>query len=186
MSLFAGVHIVHSNTLVAADVAAPVENAVTLLLSFLSPGIVTSAAAQEVTAVYAMRRQITAAIPSPKGAGFGIRVAEIGRSFVVNEITLCRGFKVVELGSQGLHPSTGLLMFLHHHLRGTVVLILHVITNDSEIRLRPPACLDLTATRQTMALTFQKHIVVEGLWMKRQNVYTIFYHTFCIKKLDEN
>lgn len=50
----------------------------TLLLSFLSPRVVTSAAAQEVTPVYAVGRQVADAIPSAKGAGLRIRVTEIG------------------------------------------------------------------------------------------------------------
>lgn len=71
-------HIVHPHALLTADIAAPVENTVTLLLSFLSPRVVTSAAAQEVTPVYAVGRQVADAIPSAKGAGLRIGVTEIG------------------------------------------------------------------------------------------------------------
>lgn len=76
--LFAGVHVVDPHTLLTTDVAAPVENTVTLLLSLLSPGVVTSAAAEEVTTVYAVGRQIADAIAGSKGAGFGIGVTEVG------------------------------------------------------------------------------------------------------------
>lgn len=76
--LFASVHIVDSHTLLTADVAAPVENTVTLLLSLLSPGVVTSAAAEEVASVYAMRRQVADAITGAKGASLRIGVTEIG------------------------------------------------------------------------------------------------------------
>lgn len=58
-------------------------------------------------------------------------------------------------------------MFLHHHLRCAVILILHVVTDNTEVRLRPPACLDLTAAREPMALTLQEHVVVEGLMEKK-------------------
>ena len=115
-SLFAGVHVIDSHTLLTADVAAPVENTVALLLSLLSPGVVTSATAEEVAPIYAMGCQIADAIAGAKGACLGIGVTEIGRAFVIDQVLLCRGFEVVVLGSQGLHPSAGLLVFLHHHL----------------------------------------------------------------------
>lgn len=78
MLLFAGVYIVDSHTLLTADVAAPVENTMALLLSLLSPGVVASAAAEEVAPVYAMGRQVADAITSAKGAGLRIRITEIG------------------------------------------------------------------------------------------------------------
>jgi len=77
MSLFAGVHIVVSHTLLTADVAAPVENAVALFLSLLSPGVVSSAATEEVTPVDAVGRQVADAIAGSERAGFRIGVTEI-------------------------------------------------------------------------------------------------------------
>ena len=109
-------HVVHPHTLLTADVAAPVENTVTLLFSLLSPGVVTSAAAEEVAPVDAVGRQVADAIAGAKRAGLRIGVAEIGRVFVVNQVALRGGFEVVVLGPEGLHPSAGLLVFLHHHL----------------------------------------------------------------------
>lgn len=58
-------------------------------------------------------------------------------------------------------------MFLHYHLRSAVILILHVVSDDPEVRLRPPARLDLTAAREAVALTLQEHVVIEGLRIKR-------------------
>ena len=174
VSSFAGVHVVDSHALLTADVAAPVENAVALLLSLLSPGVVTPAAAEEVTAVYAVGRQVADAIAGAEGAGLGVWVAEIGGALVVNQVTFCGGFEIVVLGSQGLHPPAGLLVFLHYHLWRTVVLILHVVTNDSEVRLRPPARLDLAAAREPVALTLQEHVVIEGLKKKRKCVNQTF------------
>lgn len=144
-SLFAGVHVVDSHTLLTTDIAAPVEDTVALLLSLLSPCVVSSSAAQQVTSVYAMRRQVADAITRAKGARQGIRVAEVRRAFIIHQVAVGGRFEVVVLGSEGLHPPTGLLMFLHHHLRRTVIFILHVVTDYSEIGLRPPARLDLTA-----------------------------------------
>ena len=74
--LFAGVHVVDSHTLLTADVAAPVENAVTLFLSLLSPGVMASTAAQKVAPIYAMGCQVADTITSAKGAGLRIRVTE--------------------------------------------------------------------------------------------------------------
>lgn len=116
MSSFAGVHVVVSHTFLTADVAAPVENAVALLLSLLSPGVVSPAATEEVTPVYAVGGQVADAIAGSKGAGHRVGVTEIGGAFVVNQVAIRGRFEVVVLGSQGLHPSAGLLMFLHHHL----------------------------------------------------------------------
>lgn len=53
--LFACVHIIDAHTLLTADVAAPVEDAVALLFAFLSPGVVAAAAAQQVAALDAVR-----------------------------------------------------------------------------------------------------------------------------------
>lgn len=60
------------------------EDAVALLLSLLSPGVVASAAAEEVAAVNAVGRQVADAVSSAKGAGFRVGVAEIGWALVVN------------------------------------------------------------------------------------------------------
>lgn len=158
-------HVVHSHALLTADVTAPVKNTVALLLSPLGPGVVTSAAAEEVAAVYAMRSQVADPISGAEGARLRIGVTEIGRGFIINQISLCWGLEVVVLGSQGLHPSTGLPVFLHHHLRGAVVLVLHVVSNNSEVRLRPPAGFDLTASREPVALTLQEHVIIKRLWV---------------------
>ncbi len=71
-------HVIDSNTLLTADIAAPVENAVALLLSLLSSGVVTSAAAEEVAPVYAVGCQVADAITGAKGASLGIGVTEVG------------------------------------------------------------------------------------------------------------
>lgn len=162
-SLLAGVDIIDSYTLLTADIAAPVENAVTLLLPLLSPSVVASAAAQQVTPVYAVGRQVADAIPSAEGAGLWVGFTEIRRAFIVNQVTLRGWFEVVVLGSQGLHPSPGLPVFFHHHLRGAIVLVFHVVTDDSEVGLRPPARLHFAAAGEPVALTPQKHVAVEGL-----------------------
>ena len=114
--LFAGVNIVDSNTLLAADVAAPVEDAVALLLPFLCLGVVSPAAAQQVAAVDAVRRQVTGAIACPERACFWVGFAEVGRALVVDQVSLRGWFEEVVLASQRLHPATGLLVLLHHHL----------------------------------------------------------------------
>lgn len=166
--LFARVQVIHSHALLTADVTAPVENTVALLLSPFSPGVVTSAAAEQVAAIYAVRRQVADPISGAEGARLRIGVAEIGRGFIINQISLCWGLEVVVLGSQGLHPSTGLPVLLHHHLRGAVVLVLHVVSNNSEVRLRPPAGFDFTASREPVALTLQEHVTVKGLWIDKK------------------
>ena len=167
-SLFAGVDIIDSHTLLAADVAAPVENTVALLLSLFGPGVVTPATAEEVTAIYAVGRQVAGAVAGAKGAGLRVRVTEVGRVLVVNQVAVCGRLEVVVLGPQGLHPATGLLVLLHHHLRGAVVLVFHVVPNDPEVGQRPPTGLHLTAARKAVALALQEHFVVEGLERERQ------------------
>lgn len=134
-----------------------------LLLSLLSPGVVASATAQQVAPVYAVGRQVADAIPSAEGTSLGIGIAKIRRAFVINQIALCGGFEVVVLGSQRLHPTSRLLVLLHHHFRRAVVLVLHVVTDNSKVRLRPPACLDFAAPREPVALALQKHVVVKRL-----------------------
>ena len=156
-------HVVYPHALLTSDVTAPVENTVALLLSPFGPGVVPSAAAEEVAAVNAVWCQVADPISGAEGARLRIGVTEIGRGVIINQIPLCWGLEVVVLGSQGLHPSTGLLVFLHHLLRGAVVLVLHVVSNNSEVRLRPPAGFDLTASREPVALTLQEHFIVKRL-----------------------
>lgn len=54
LSSLARVHVVDTHALLTADVAAPVEDAVAFLFPLLSPGVVASAAAQQVAALYSM------------------------------------------------------------------------------------------------------------------------------------
>lgn len=65
-NLLAGVDVINSSTLLAADVAAPVENTVTFLLAFLSSGVVAPTTAQQVTSVDTVGRQVTGAIAGTK------------------------------------------------------------------------------------------------------------------------
>lgn len=78
MSSLAGVHVVDPNALLTANIAAPVENAVALLLSLFGPCVVTSAAAEEVTPIYAMGCEVAGTITGAKGARLRIGVTEIG------------------------------------------------------------------------------------------------------------
>ena len=138
-------HIVYSDALLAADVATPMENTVALLFALLSPCVVTSAAAEEVTAVDAVGREVAHSVTGPKRARVRVGITEVWRVFVVHQVTFCGWFEVVVFGSKCFHPAPGLAVFLHNHLRGAVVLVLHVVSDHPEVRLRPPAGLDFTA-----------------------------------------
>ena len=168
--LFTGVHVVHSRALLAADVAAPVEDAVALLLPLLRPRVVAPPAAQQVAAVDAVRREVAGAVAGAEGARLGVGVAEVGRGLVVDQVGVRGRLEVVVLGPQRLHPAAGLLVLLHHHLRGAVVLVLHVVPDHPEVGLGPPAGLDLAAPRQTVTLALQEHVVVERLQGRRRNI----------------
>lgn len=145
-SSFARVDIVDAHALLAADVAAPVENAMALLFALLSPGVVASAAAQQVTALDAMRRHVADPIACPKGAGLLVGLTEVGRAFVVDEVAFGGMLEEVVLDPQRLHPASGLTVLLHHHLRGAVILVLQVVAQHAEVGLCPPACLHLAAS----------------------------------------
>lgn len=110
------VYVVDAHTLLTADVAAPVEDAVTLLFAFLSPGVVAASAAQQVAALNAVRRHVADTIARPKGARLWVGLAEIGRALVVHQIALSGVLEEGVLDSQGLHPATRLAVLLHHHL----------------------------------------------------------------------
>lgn len=110
------VNVINTYTLLTADVAAPVEDAVTLLLAFLSSGVVASAAAQQVAALDAMRRHVTGAVPGPEGTRLLVGLAEVGRPLIIDEVTLSRVLEEGVFDSQCLYPSSGLTMLLHHHL----------------------------------------------------------------------
>lgn len=115
-SSFARVDVVDAHALLAADVAAPVENAVALLFALLSPSVVAPPAAEQVAALDAMRRHVADPIACPKGAGLLVGLAEVGRAFVVDEVALGGMLEEVVLDPQRLHPAPGLAVLLHHHL----------------------------------------------------------------------
>lgn len=155
--------IVDSYALLAADVAAPVEDTVTLFFPFLSPRVVPAAAAQEVAAVDPVGSDVADPVAGPKGACLRVGLAKIWRVFIVNQVLLSRGLEEVVFGPQGLDPAAGFAVFLHHHLGRAVVFVLEVIANDPEVRLGPPAGLDLTAAREPVALALEVHELDDGL-----------------------
>lgn len=77
-ALLAGVHIKHTCTLLAAHVAAPVEDAATLLTAPLRACIVATATAQQVTAVDARGAHIAGTTACAKRAGVGVGLTEVG------------------------------------------------------------------------------------------------------------
>lgn len=157
------VNVIDAHALLTADVAAPVEVAVAFLFTLLSPGVVAAAAAQQVAALYSVRRHVAHAISSPEGARLGVGLAEVWRALVVDQVALSGVLKEVVLDPQGLHPASGLAVLLHHHLGGAVVLVLQVVAQHAEDRLRPPARLDLAAPGQAVAFAAKVHVVEDGL-----------------------
>lgn len=115
LKLFTGVDVVDSRTLLTADVAAPVEDAVTLLFASLRPGVVSSAAAQQLAPIDAVRRQVTRAILCPKRTRLRVRLTEVGRTLVIDEVCFHGRFKECVFGPQGFDPPPRLPVFLHHH-----------------------------------------------------------------------
>lgn len=168
-SSFARVDVVDAHTLLAADVAAPVEDAMAFFFALLSPGVVASPAAQQVTTFDAMRRHVADPIACPKGAGLLVGLTEVGRAFVVHQVAFGGMLEEVVLDPQRLHPTSGLAVLLHHHLRGAVVLVLQVVAKHAEVWLCPPASLHLAASRQTMTLAAQVHVVENGLRSKKRH-----------------
>lgn len=162
-SLLAGVHIVDSNTLLAADVTAPVEDAMAFLLPLLRPRVVAPATAQQIAAIDAMGGDIASPVPGTKGARLWVGLTKVGGVLVVDQVPLGGRLEECILGPQGLHPTPGLPVLLHHHLRGTVVFVLEEVANGTEVGLRPPAGLHLTAARQPVAFALQVHMVQDGL-----------------------
>lgn len=159
----ARVNVVDAHALLTADVAAPVEDAVAFLFPLLSSGVVAAAAAQQVAALYSMRRHVADAVSRPEGARLRVRLAEVGRALVVDQVALGGVLEEVVLDPQRLHPAAGLAVLLHHHLGGAVVLVLQVVPQHAEVWLRPPARLDLAAPGQAVALAAQVHVVQDGL-----------------------
>lgn len=163
LRLLAGVDIVDAYALLAAHVAAPVEDAVTFLLPFLSPGVVATTAAQQVTAIDPVGGDVARSVPRPKGACLWVGLAKIGGVLIVDQIPLRRRLEKSVLGPKSFYPSPRFSVLFNHHLGGAVVFILQVVTDCPEIRLGPPAGLDLAASRETVALALQVHVVQDGL-----------------------
>lgn len=152
-SLLAGVHIVDANTLLAADIAAPVEDAMAFLLPFLRPRVVAPATAQQIAAIDAVGGDIASPVPGTKGARLWVGLTKVGGVLVVDQVPLGGWLEERVLSPQGLHPASGLTVFLHHHLGGTVVLVLEEVANGTEVGLGPPAGLHLAAAGQPVAFT---------------------------------
>lgn len=165
--LLAGVNIIDPYALLTADVATPMEDAVTLLLPLLSSRVVPTSTAQEIATVYPVRGDVADPVPGAEWAGFRIRLAEIGWILIVDQVSLGRCFEEVIFGPESLYPASRLPMLLHHHLRSAVVFVLEVVTNDPEVGLGPPAGLHLAAAWQPVALTFEMHVVNNGLGKKK-------------------
>ena len=163
LRLLAGVDIVDAYTLLAAHIAAPVEDAVTLLLSFLSPGVVATTAAQQVAAVDPVGGDVARSVPRPKGACLWVGLTKIGGVLIVDQIPLRWWLEKSILGPKSFYPSPRFSVLFNHHLRGAVVFILQVVTNCPEIRLGPPAGLDFAASGETVALALQVHVIQDGL-----------------------
>lgn len=163
LCLLAGVDIVDAYALLAAHVAAPVEDAVTLLLPFLSPGVVATTAAQQVAAINPVGGDVACSVPRPKGARLWVGLAKIRGVLVVDQIPLRWWLEKSILGPKSFYPSPRFSVLFNHHLGGAVIFILQVVTNCPEIRLGPPAGLDLAASRETVALALQVHVIQDGL-----------------------
>lgn len=144
-SLLAGVHVVDADALLAAHIAAPVEDAVTLLLPLLRPCVVATATAEQVAAINAVGGDIASSVPGAEGACLRVGLAKVGGVLIVDQVPLSGRFEECVLGAEGLHPAAGLAVLLYHHLRGTVIFVLKEVTNGTEVRLCPPAGLDLAA-----------------------------------------
>ena len=155
--------VVDAYALLAAHVAAPVEDAVTLLLPFLSPGVVATTAAQQVAAIDPVGGDVARSVPRPKRARLWVGLAKIGGVLIVDQIPLRRWLEKSVLGPKSFYPSPRFPVLFNHHLRGAVVFVLQVVTDCPEIRLGPPAGLDLAASRETVALALQVHVIQDGL-----------------------
>lgn len=156
-------HIVDADTLLAAHVAAPVEDAVAFFLPLLRPCVVATAAAEQVTAIDAVGGDIASPVPGAKGARLRVGLTKVGGVLVVDQVPLGGWLEERVLGAEGLHPAAGLTVLLHHHLRGTVVLVLKEVADGTEVGLGPPAGLDLATARQPMALALEVHVAGDGL-----------------------
>lgn len=163
-------HVVDANALLAADVAAPVEDAMAFLLPLLRPRVVAAATAQQITAVDAVRGDIASPVPGAEGARLWVGFTKVGGVLIIDEVPLGGGLEERILGPQSLHPASGFPVLLDHHLGGAVVLVLEEVANGAEVGLGPPTGLHLTAARQAMAFALQVHVVQDGLGKKEQQL----------------
>lgn len=82
--LLAGVHIIDSDALLAADIAAPVEDAVAFLFPLLRPRVVATATAQQIAAIDAMGGDIASPVPGAKGARLWVGLTKVGGVLIVD------------------------------------------------------------------------------------------------------
>lgn len=155
-------HVVDADALLAAHIAAPVEDAVAFLLPLLRPRVVAAAAAEQVTAIDAVGGDIASPVPGAKGARLRVGLAKVGGVLIVDQVPLGGWLEEGVLGTERLHPAAGLTVLLHHHLRGAVVLVLEEVTDGTEVGLGPPAGLHLAAARQPVTLALEVHVVQDG------------------------
>lgn len=70
--------IIDPYALLTADVAAPMEDTMALLLPLLSPCVVSSPAAQEVATINPMGSDVADPVAGAKGASLRVWLAEVG------------------------------------------------------------------------------------------------------------
>lgn len=167
--LFAGVDVINPDTFLAADITAPVEDAMALLLPLLCPGVVATATAEQITPVDPMWSHVACSVPRAKWTSLRVGLTEVGWVLIVDQVTLCWWLEEGILGPQCLNPPTGFSVFLYHHFRSTVILVLQVVTNGPEIRLSPPARFNLTTAGEAMTLAFQVHVIQDCLSRTKRN-----------------
>ena len=142
VSLFTSMDVDFSDALFAQNLATPNKDAVATLSPRHGHRIVSATAAQKFAAVDTVRRQVALASSRTERTHFGVAVAVVRRTFVIDEVVVRRLLVFGEPRFEDFDEGATFFPLTHRHLRGAVVFDLQVVAKSAERRHLPPARLE--------------------------------------------
>ena len=151
---------------VASDLAAPSEPTFATDLLLDDPGVVASAAAEQLASVDTLACGVATASLRAQRASFSVRLAKVRRVLAVNQIESVRRLDGRPLRDEAVP------VVARYHLRRAVERLFQPVPDVAERRHFPPAGTDRARPREPVALALRAHKVPDGL----RHTYT-YTHT---------
>lgn len=147
---------------VAGDLAAPAEPALAVDLLLYDPGVVASAATEQLAAVDALAGGVASTPLGAERARLPVRFAEVGRVLAVDQIVPVGRLNGRPLGDEAVP------VVARDHFGRAVERLLQPIAHVAERRHFPPTGANRARSRQTVALALRPHEVPHRLRHQRE------------------